>query len=433
MHVRSRIIKGAAALALVSGAAVAFTAPTFASAAHRGHGGPPANALYVSNTSGSVSVETALVPGYKALNRGRQWFAGCAKAAYMTIGAAVSAASAGDTIVVCPGVYPEDVVVPATEPLTIEGIGNPIINATGYDNGFQVLASGSTIEGFTVAYAQGEGILVGALPGTPGTISKVTIRGNAVLDNDQGNPTGQVVTDSSYAECNGAPEEPGDCGEGIHLLSADDSTVVGNYVTANSGGILLTDENGPTDGNVIASNFVFANAYDCGITLAAHNVATVGGVYDNTIRDNEIANNGVVGQGAGVLMATGVPGGGVYSNIVERNSISGDGLAGVTVHAHAPGEDLNGNVIRDNVIGTNNLDGDFDFAGNTPSAADPLTTGVIVATTFSPISITVVLNRIEFDANGIFISGVTSPAPPLVTGTFSPNEYIGVTTDIFTS
>jgi len=433
MHIRSRIIKGAAALMLVSGAAVAFTAPTFASAAHRGHGGPPANALYVSNTSGGVTVDAALVPGFKPLHRGGHWSAGCAKAAYTTIGAAVTAASAGDTIIVCPGVYPEDVVVPATEPLTIEGIGNPIINAAGLDNGVQVLASGSTIEGFTVAYAIGEGILVGALPGTPGTISHVTIRGNAVGDNDQGNPTGQVLTAATYAECNGAPHEPGDCGEGIHLLSADSSTVSGNFVTGDSGGILLTDENGPTDGNVISSNYVFGNSYDCGITLAGHNVATVGGVYDNTIRNNQIANNGVLGQGAGVLMATGVPGGGVYNNIVERNSMSGNGLAGVTLHAHAPGEDLNGNVIRDNVIGTNNLDGDFDFAGNTPSAADPLTTGVIVATTFSPITITVVHNRIEFDANGIFVSGVTAPAPPLVTGTFSPNKYIGVTTDIATS
>jgi hypothetical protein len=32
--------------------------------------------------------------------------------------------------------------------------------------------------------------------------------------------------------------------------------VIGNYVSANSGGILLTDENGPTDGDLIASNRV---------------------------------------------------------------------------------------------------------------------------------------------------------------------------------
>ena len=47
-------------------------------------------------------------------------------------------------------------------------------------------------------------------------------------------------------ECQAAGEVPGDCGEGIHLMSVADSTVAGNYVTGNSGGILLTDEFGPT-------------------------------------------------------------------------------------------------------------------------------------------------------------------------------------------
>ena len=61
-------------------------------------------------------------------------------------------------------------------------------------------------------------------------------------------------------------------------------------------------------------------------------------------------------------MATGAPGGAVYDNVVEYNYVAGNGLSGVTVHSHSPGEDLNGNVIKGNVIGTNNLDGDFDFS-----------------------------------------------------------------------
>lgn len=433
MHVRSRFVKGAAALALMAGAVVVLTGPTFASAAHKGHGGVPSNALYVSNTAGGGVAGASLVPGFKPSWHHGPGLKACANAPYTTIGAAVAAASVGDTIVVCPGVYAEDVVVPATEPLTIEGIGNPIINAAGQLNGVRVLASGTTIEGFTVAYATGEGILVGGLPGMAGTISKVTIRGNTVTDNDQGNPTGQVLSGYPYAECNGAPHAPGDCGEGIHLLSADDSTVVGNFVTANSGGILLTDENGPTDGNLITQNDVFGNAYDCGITVAGHNTAALGGIFNNTISRNQVDNNGVLGQGAGVLLATAVPGGGVFGNLVEGNFISGNGLAGVTVHADSPGEDLNGNTIRRNVIVTNNLDGDFDFAGNSPSAADPLTTGVTVDTTFSPISITIVNNRIEFDHYGVFLSGVNPPSPPLVTGTFAPNKYVGVAVDTFTS
>jgi parallel beta-helix repeat protein len=296
----------------------------------------------------------------------------------------------------------------------------------------------------------GEGILVGSLTSTAstvtstsgtltstsGTISDVTIKGNTVIANDRGNPTGAVISDSPYAQCNAMGVEPGDCGEGIHLLSADDSTVMDNYVTGNSGGILLTDENGPTYGNLIQGNDTFANAYDCGITLAGHQVGTttngttwstvlpsVGGIYDNTVRGNRSTDNGVLGQGGGILMATGAPGGAVYDNVVEYNYVAGNGLSGVTVHSHSPGEDLNGNVIKGNVIGTNNLDGDFDFS----PLVDASTTGVFVATAVNPISITIVGNRIEYNYYGIWMTpGVTATTTP-------PNTFVGVTTPIFTA
>jgi hypothetical protein len=217
--------------------------------------------------------------------------------------------------------------------------------------------------------------------------------------------------------------------------------VVGNYISANSGGILLTDENGPTDDNLIGWNDVSENGLDCGITLAGHQpgtttngttwtpvAATAGGVFNNTVRDNQSTNNGVLGQGAGVLIATGAPGGAVYDNDVEGNSISGNGLAGVTVHAHSPGEDLNGNVVQGNRIGTNNLDGDNDFGGNTPPAIDSLTTGVIVATAVSPITITIEGNLIENDGYGVWMT------PDVTATTSAPaNAFIGVGTPIFTA
>ena len=86
------------------------------------------------------------------------------------------------------------------------------------------------------------------------------------MNNDQGNPTGLPLLSSSYGECAEkvqpapAPPIPGDCGEGIHLLSAVDSVVANNTVTGNSGGILLTDENGPTYGNLIKHNLVSDNS-----------------------------------------------------------------------------------------------------------------------------------------------------------------------------
>jgi parallel beta-helix repeat protein len=445
MRLKYRLASVACGLVFVGGTVTVWAGPTFADAnnantGNDGNWGGGGRALYVSNTGGADPAVSG--PDSVAWsNPNGPGAAGCANAAYTTIGAAVAAANPGDTIVVCPGVYAEDVVVPAGKPLALEGIGNPIINAIKQVNGVQVLASGTTVEGFTVAYATGEGILVGALPGTGGTVSRVTISDNTVIDNDQGNPTGALVSDSSYAECNAAQGIPGDCGEGIHLLSADKSLVTGNYVSANSGGILLTDENGPTDKDLIASNTVLANAYDCGITVAGHHLGTTtngttwtpvlpsaGGIYDNTIRDNRSENNGVIGQGAGILLATPVPGGAVYNNLLEGNIAIGNGLAGITVHSHGPGEDVNGNVLSGNIIGVNNLDGDFDFGGNTPPAVDPSTTGITVATAISPVSITIVGNRIANDFYGIWMT-------PAVTATTTPppNTFVGVTTPIFTA
>src|ERR1019366_2573007 len=175
--------------------------------------------------------------------------------------------------------------------------------------------------------------------------------------NDLGNPTGGPIGSSSYPECNAQGLVPGDCGEGIHLMVAHDSSVVANQVANNSGGILLSDEFGPTSGNLIAFNNVYGNKLDCGITVVGHNSGafqngqaqpSVGGVFNNSIVSNVISGNGLAGQGAGVILATGPPGGAVYNNMVRANRISDNGLGGVTVHSHAPGQDLNGNVIQDN-------------------------------------------------------------------------------------
>ena len=372
---------------------------------------------------------------------------GCGNGSYSTIGAAVLAASSGETIVVCPGTYHENVVVPSSKQLSIRGIGNPVIDATGPGTGpypgVQVLSSGSEVSGLTIENAYGEGILVGFEPGAASgpAITQVTIEGNTVIDNDQGNPTGLPLASSLYSQCAEtvqpapAPPIPGDCGEGIHLLSADNSIVAGNRVIGNSGGVLLTDENGPTDGDMVEHNVVSNNQYDCGVTVAGHNIAAVGGVYDNTILDNWITNNGVLGQGAGVLFASPVPGGAygtggaVYDNTVQGNFISGNGLGGVTVHSHSTGQDLNGNTIQGNIIGTNNLAPDSDFAFAGADFVDGQTTGIVIAT-LSNINITITHNIIVNDANGVWIGEVFG-ASVTATGT-AANSFIDVATPVVT-
>lgn len=379
----------------------------------------------------------ALVIGFSVLGAGTASASqavlrvGCGHGSYPTIGAAVSAAANGATIIVCPGTYPGGVVVSKT--LSVVGLGHPVINATGDNNGVQVLASGSKIQGLTVENATGEGILVGL---AQTAVSHVTVRGNTVKHNDRGNPTGAVITTSSYPECNTVQGVPGDCGEGIHLANAFDSTVVGNTVTANSGGILLSDDTGPTHGNLVESNDVYGNVLDCGITIAGHVPAAVGGVYDNKILGNRVTGNGVAGQGAGVLLATEVPGNGtpgtggaVYDNLVQGNYLAGNGLGGVTVHSHALDENLNGNTITGNVIGTNNLDPDRDFVGFGPQFFDGQTTGVLVAAV-SNVAITIAHNLIFNNVNGLWL-GEIGGATISVTGTAS-NRFVKVTNDVVT-
>jgi parallel beta-helix repeat protein len=352
---------------------------------------------------------------------------GCGYGSYRTIGAAVGAAGSGDTIIVCRGIYREDVLVSKT--LSIIGVGHPVIDATGLDNGVHVVASGSRIQGFTVKNAIGEGILVG-LVATP--VSDVTIKGNTVKDNDQGNPTGAPITDSSYPQCNVGPGDvPGDCGEGVHLANAFGSTVVGNTISGNSGGVLLSDDTGATYGNLIGFNNVYANLYDCGITLASHLPEVFGGgVHNNTVIGNRSVGNGVKGQGGGVLLATAVPGdvtgipgtgGAVYDNLVKGNYLAGNGLGGVTLHSHSPGEDLNGNTVIGNVIGTNNLDPDMDFVPFGSQFFDGQTTGIVLAAV-SPVTITIARNVIANNVNGIWIGQVGGPRVITV---------IGVRTNLF--
>jgi hypothetical protein len=69
----------------------------------------------------------------------------------------------------------------------------------------------------------------------------------------------------------------------------------------------------------------------------------------------------------------------MYGNLIRHNVARGHGLAGITIHEHLVG-DLNGNVIKGNLISNDNLDGDFDFA----AAAASQTTGILVASGAGP-------------------------------------------------
>jgi hypothetical protein len=298
-----------------------------------------------------------------------------------TIGHAVSVASAGDRIVVRHGTYAESVLL--TKRLHLVGHHWPVVDASGQQNGIVIAganAAGSSVRGFKVENADQEGILVMQT-------SWVRIVNNAVVGNDQG-----MFASSPTGECAAVGEVPGDCGEGVHLMTVTRSHVTANRITGNAGGVLVTDEFGPTHHNVISWNHVWRNEFDCGITVPGHNpnaVSATGvpqpsmaGVYDNRIVHNVVNRNGLKGEGAGILFAGAGPGTGSYHNFVGWNTANGNNLAGITVHSHAPNTDVNRNRFVGNHLRHNNVGGD-------PDAGVTRTTDILVFSAVDPIRGTV--------------------------------------------
>lgn len=345
----------------------------------------------------------------------------CNSATFSSIGAAVAAAHSGGTVVVCAGTYKEDVLV--NKRLTLSG-RNAFIDATGLEDGIQVVASHVRVEGFTIKNANGEGILVGVdtladahlLPASGPVLSHVTVDGNDVLNNNKGF-NGTETPNCKY---------PGDCGGGIHFNVTTHSVASNNTVNGNSDGILLTDDYGPSSYNVVEHNVVDNNLSECGIVLPSHSSNAVtfnpttfqvtavnpklGGVYGNIVRDNVADGNGTDkappqfgggGTGSGIGLFGSGPGSAVYNNLVENNEASGNGLAGIAMHAHLPGgEDISGNVISHNRLGTNNLGGDG-FDG--PPTTDFQTTGIAIYSA-AIAHMTITDNKIHDDAVGIWLS-----------------------------
>jgi parallel beta-helix repeat protein len=320
---------------------------------------------------------------------------GGTKGCYSKIGAAVLAASPNDTIRVAAGTYKEDVVI--GKPLSLVGANrrNTIIDATGLANGVYIDGIDNpgladvVVRGFTVRNANFEGILVT-------NASFVTVWDNEVTDND-------LSLAPSVPACPGMPSfetaEDFDCGEGVHLIGVDHSTVADNTIENNAGGILLSDETGATHDNLISGNVARNNPFDCGITLASHPPASGSGsplgIVHNTIADNDSTHNGtqVPGAGAGVGIFTFLPGGTVSANVVINNRLRNNGLPGVAFHGHSPGENLNDNIIVGNQISGNGAD--------TDDAATPGPTGINIFGISSITGTVISQNVIKDEADDI--------------------------------
>lgn len=384
-----------------------------------------APAVAASGTTGTIYVSTS---GSDVSGTGTS------AAPYATIGAALKVAGQGAVIIVEPGTYKESVTI--TSDVTLESdpssgsASNTIIDASGQSNGIVITgsgAAGAVVKDLTVENAQKAGIVVE-------NTSNITLEGNVVTANDQscsgfsgcnnpksnnGIPAGQpgsnvaaggtAFTATNSVPCGGAQSGGSDC-EALHLIGVTNSFVVGNTVENNlDGGIYLTDETGPTSGNLIADNTSKDNAVDCGITLAAH--APGHGIIDNLITGNTSDNPK---GAAGVVIATAVPGAIITGNVVSDNTIKDNGSGGVVFHTHAPGSKVDDNVIEDNTISGNAADAESGVGQN--EGID------ILSASGSPVTGTVIEgNTITNETYGVLISSGT-------TGTVLPTSGAGANT-----
>ena len=328
----------------------------------------------------------------------------CLAAPCATIGYAVRQASPGDTISVDSGTYHESLMV--TKRLALIG-HHATIDAAGLaspPNGVQISgggAAGTLVSGFTIENAGLEGIF--AL-----RTSKVVIENNTLFHNDAYGKSDSLCT-----------KHQDDCGEAIHLQTVSGAVVRGNTVHNNLGGILLTDETGPTRDNLISDNTIGDNPSDCGITLASHWVdsskvatAEVAGIYRNTVTRNTVSGSG--GAGIGIFAAG--PGGAAWGNIVDGNTVTKNGLAGLAIHSHAKFQNVDGNVFRNNTVSGN--------ATDAMNPADHQPAGISIYSSVVPIRNTVVTGNTISDEKVGIISQNVDPLTDLGSNTFAPSVAV---------
>jgi Right handed beta helix region len=316
----------------------------------------------------------------------------CKTAKYRDINTAIAAVGAAGTVVVCAGTYDEQVVV--TKSLKLFGRG-ATIDAKGQKPlkigpqtlpgsiGIGVLGtSGVQVAGFRVTGAGFDAILVAAS-------SNVLVSGNYLWGN------GDV---------------------GVDINGSSHTQAVHNYSIHNEGGgFLVADDIGSSSHNVVGWNTATRNPGGCGVIVAGHSTA---GVRGTVVIDNWLSYNGTLkssGGGAGVVIASEVPGETVANTIVEGNHIWDNGLAGVTVHVHEPNQDFNGTQIKGNWIGQNNTLGDpiglfSSTAKNAKDHAvpDTRTTGILAATASSVTGTLIANNHISDNHYGVFLEALST-------------------------
>ncbi len=313
-----------------------------------------------------------------------------------SIQAAIDAASPGDTIIIRPGVYNENLDV-TVDGITLIGIGatleppdepepNTCSQGDPATDGICVAGVADPDTGEVSEYRENVRIIGLHVDGFPGTgiigfgASGMQIIGNTLTDNEEygaaafastgtraiGNhvsgaeEAGLYFGDSPDANARAIGNILTDNGFGIFQRNAENVLMTGNKVTANCLGILvLADAPGPAGSSLITGNFVKDNTKVCPASeespspIAGLGIA-LAGAHDVTVRANVVTGNVLAdpdSPSGGIIVLTGDGGTEPTDNTVTANYAVGNETDIVWDGAGT------GNVFTHNLCQTSDPDG----------------------------------------------------------------------------
>ena len=244
-----------------------------------------------------------------ASGNGQSW-----ETALKTIQEGIDGASDGDTVIVAPGTYVENIhfdgkniILRSTDPLDPDVVANTIID--GNQTGSVVTFSGDedetcVLSGFTIRDGKAEkgG---GVCGGTEETHTHATIQNNVITGNWAEFGGGLVYCDGTIRDNTISGNSAGERGGGLYSCDGviENSTIIGN--TANFGGGLYDSD------ATIRNNLIIGNSAACG-----------GGLHDCDagIENNTICGNSAASFGGGVRLCRGT----IQNCIVWGNSAAYD-------------------------------------------------------------------------------------------------------------
>jgi hypothetical protein len=265
---------------------------------------------------------------------------------YPTIQAAVDAAAEGDTILVAPGVYSENVVV-STSRLKLRGAGPVAPVERPGDNGGNVVLDGTSLGGI------GIGIYVLGASAAE-LVTGVEVSQFEVRNFERGITVQWAAltrVSHNYLHDNldkAAPAAVGD-GYGIELTSATASDVSHNLISGNGfGGIRVGGVPGSTD-NTVHHNRIVENGSQSPST--ARNGAGI--LLTGPSNNNQVLYNEILGtNGRGVVITRPLAQAPITGILVAHNRAHGNQRAGIAIMLGATD-----NIVMHNDARENNLSG----------------------------------------------------------------------------